>query len=120
MKPLEDAIANIFLPALLGHNCFPIEREILALPVRKGGIEVANPCNEAQLEYQTSRKITAPLVKRIELQMHEIRDNSEIQVFKLDARKEKSGVLSDRIESVVENASPKMKRMIVLASEKGG
>ena len=32
-------------------NCSPIEREIVALPVRKGGIGVANPCNEAQLEY---------------------------------------------------------------------
>ena len=119
LKPLEDAIANVFLPALLEHNCSPIEREILALPVRKGGIGVANPCNEAQLEYQASRKITAPLVKRIELQMHEIPDDSEIQVLKQDVRKEKSGVLSERVESVVENASPKMKRMIELASEKG-
>ena len=73
------------LPALLEHNCSPIEREIPALPVRKGGIGVANPCNEAQLEYQASRKITAPLVKRIELQMHEIPDDSEIQVLKQDA-----------------------------------
>ena len=119
LKPLEDAIANVFLPALLEHNCSPIEREILALPVRKGGIGVANPCNEAQLEYQASRKITAPLVKRIELQMHEIPDDSEIQVLKQDVRKEKSGVLSERVESVVENALPKMKRMIELASEKG-
>ena len=119
LKPLEDAIANVFLQALLEHNCSPIEREILALPVRKGGIGVANPCNEAQLEYQASRKITAPLVKRIELQMHEIPDDSEIQVLKQDVRKEKSGVLSERLESVVENASPKMKRMIELAPEKG-
>ena len=71
------------------------------------------------LEYQASTKITAPLVKRIELQMHEIPDDSEIQVLKQDVRKEKSGVLSERVESVVENASPKMKRMIELASEKG-
>ena len=119
MKPLEDAIANIFLPALLEHNCSLIEREILALPVGKGGIGVANPCNEAQLEYQPSRKITAPLVKRIELQMHKIPDDLEIQVLKQDARKEKSCVLSERVESVIENASPKMKRMIELASEKG-
>ena len=51
--------------------------------------------------------------------MHKIPDDSEIQVLKQDARKEKSGVLSERVESVVENASPKMKRMIELASEKG-
>ena len=101
------------------HNCSLIEREILALAVRKGGIGVANPCNEAPLEYQASRKIAAPLVKRIELQMHEIPDDSEIQVLKQDAGKEKNSVLSERVESVVKNASPKVHRMIELASEKG-
>ena len=82
-------------------------------------IGVANLCNEAQLEYQASRKITAPLLKLIELQMHEIPDDSEIHFLKQDAQKEKSSVLSERVKSVVENASPKMKRMIELASEKG-
>ena len=28
-----------FLPALTEHDCTPLEREILALPVRKGGLE---------------------------------------------------------------------------------
>ena len=51
--------------------------------------------------------------------MHEIPDDLEIQVLKQDARKEKSCVLSERVESVIENTSPKMKRMIELASEKG-
>ena len=47
LQPLEDAIANIFLPALVDHNCSSVERDILALPVRKGGIGGSN--NQALL-----------------------------------------------------------------------
>ena len=119
LQPLEDAIANIFLPALADHNCSSVERDILALPVRKGGIGVANPCSEAPLEYLASRKITAPLVERIQLQLHELPDDSEIHVLKKDARKEKNDALNERAESVIKSAPLKMKRMIELASEKG-
>ena len=119
LQPLEDAIASIFLPALVDHNCSLVERDILALPVRKGGIGVANPCNEAPLEYLASRKITAPLVERIQLQLHELPDDSEIHALKQDARKEKSDALNERAESVIESAPSKIKRMVELASEKG-
>ena len=51
--------------------------------------------------------------------MHEIPNDSGIQVLKQDAWNEKNGVLSERVESVVKNTSPKMKRGIELASEKG-
>ena len=109
LQPLEDAIANIFLPALVDHNCSSVEREILALPVRKGGIGVANPCSEAPLEYLASRKITTPLVERIQLQLHELPDDSEIHVLKQDARKEKNDALNERAESVIKSAPLKMK-----------
>jgi hypothetical protein len=37
LQPLEEAITKFLLPAS------PLEREILALPVKKGGIGVTNP-----------------------------------------------------------------------------
>ena len=40
LQPLEDSISNYLLPALVDHNCTPLERDILALPVKKGGIGV--------------------------------------------------------------------------------
>ena len=70
---------------MVDHNCSPVERDILALPVRIGGTGVANPCNEAPLEYLASSKITAPLVERIQLQLHELPDDSEIHALKQDA-----------------------------------
>ena len=55
-----------------GRTQLPPNRKRNSSPtVRKCGIE-ANPCNKAPFEYQILKKITAPLVKRIEFQMHEI------------------------------------------------
>ena len=43
LQALEEAITKFLLPALVDHKCSPLEREILALPVKKGGIGVTNP-----------------------------------------------------------------------------
>ena len=56
LQPLENAIAKVFLSAITEHECTQLEREILALPVRKGGLGVINPCQEATVEYARSRR----------------------------------------------------------------
>jgi hypothetical protein len=66
LQPLENAPANFLLPALFDHKCCPLERDILALPVRKGRIGLANLCIEAPLEYLVSKKVTAPLADQIQ------------------------------------------------------
>ena len=60
------AIAKVFLPAITEHECTQLEREILALQVRKGGLGVTNSYQEAAVEYAASTKITAPLVEQIQ------------------------------------------------------
>ena len=72
LQPLENAIAKVFLPAITEHECTQLEREILALPVRKCDLGVTNPSQEAAVEYAASRKITAPLVEQIQSQRHEL------------------------------------------------
>ncbi len=79
LQPLDDSISNYLLSALVDHNFTPLERDILAIPVKKGGIEVTNPCFEAPLEHSASKKVTAPMVEQIHLQAHNLPDDSEIQ-----------------------------------------
>ena len=119
LQPLEEAITKFLLPALVDHKCSPLEREILALPVKKGGIGVTNPCIEATLEYSVSRKVTTLLVEQIQEQIHELPDDSGVHELKQMARKEKNDTLNVMAKSVIDSAPPKMKRMIELASEKG-
>ena len=47
LEPLERAIGNVLIPAITGHTCTPAERELLALPVRLGGLGLTNPCRNA-------------------------------------------------------------------------
>ena len=65
LEPLERAIGNFFIPAMTGHICAPAERELLALPLRLGGLSLTNPCRNATKEYKASIRVTQPLVKQI-------------------------------------------------------
>ena len=64
-SPLDRAIKEELLPALVGREVSNKEREILALPVRFGGIEIQEPTKTAQREYENSMKITAVLTENI-------------------------------------------------------
>ena len=62
-QPLEDSIRENLLPAIIGRKISDMERRILALPVRFGGIGVLNPVETSNIEYDTSVKITSDLKK---------------------------------------------------------
>ena len=64
---------------MTGHTCTPAERELLALPVRLGGLGLTNPCRNATKEYKASIRVTQPLVKQIEAQALELPDDDDIR-----------------------------------------
>ena len=66
LQPLEDAIRHKFIPALTG-QCAPndTERELLALPVRLGGLGIINPAQLTSFQHTSSKEVTAPLVTLI-------------------------------------------------------
>ena len=119
LQPLENAIVKVFLQAITEHECTQLEREILALPVRKGGLEVTNPCQEADVEYVASTKITAPLVEQIQTQRYELLDDSRIQSLKQIARKEKNDAIHEKAEVINISTSQRTKRLLEFVSEKG-
>ena len=71
LQPLETAIQSHFIPALTGQS--PpgnLVRELLALPVRLGGLGLINPVAVAQDQHASSQLISAPLVERVLRQEH--------------------------------------------------
>ena len=58
LKPLEDAISNILIPAITERTFNQMDRDILALPVRLGGMGLSNPCHDAKQERDSSIKVT--------------------------------------------------------------
>ena len=60
-----DAIRTNLLPAILGRPVTNIERDMLALPLRHGGIGIQNPVLIADWEHMASKKITKSLADLI-------------------------------------------------------
>ena len=56
-KELEYEIHNTLLPAIIGREISELEREIIALPVRLGGLGIPMPDKESKHEYEASRLI---------------------------------------------------------------
>ena len=65
LGPLEHAIADSLILTLTGHTCTDAERNLLALPACKGGLDLVNPTELESPEYTASTKVTAPLAEQI-------------------------------------------------------
>ena len=65
LEPLERAIGDALIPSITGHKCKTSERELLALPVKKGGLEQENPVERAGFEHAISPQVTTPFVAQI-------------------------------------------------------
>ena len=65
-RPLEEAIRYKFLPAIIGQLALcDVERDLLVLPTRLGGLGVINPVTSSDFQHLTSNNISAPLTSLI-------------------------------------------------------
>ncbi len=60
-SPLEHTIRKVFISSLLGRQISDIERRLLSLPLRYGGMGIANPMVTCDREYEASISITESL-----------------------------------------------------------
>ena len=66
LQPLEELLRTKFIPSLTGRAApSDLERELLALPARLGGLGLLNPSHLSTTEYSASMKVTQPLVDHI-------------------------------------------------------
>ena len=119
LEPLEKAISQILIPAITDHQCNPLDRDILALPARLGGMGLENPSHEAEREYASSKRVTAPLVDQIVAQSHQLPNESHIKSTQQAVRKERVKECEDSAERIRESAPPGTQRILDVASEKG-
>ena len=90
MNQLESSISRVLIPAITDRQCGQLERDILALPVRLGGLGVANPSGDANLDYTSSVKVTAPLVEHIVAQVHQLPEDSLIRSVQQEVTAERA------------------------------
>ena len=81
LKPLDTKIDQEFIPAITeGHCCSHVERLLLSLPVKMGGLGLPIFTDICDLEYENSRRATSQLTKKIMNQIHEYKLNRAIQM----------------------------------------
>ena len=119
-QPLETSIRETFIPALIGRKISDIERRILALPVRFGGLGIADP-TKASFEYIASTTITANLTKIIFNQEEDFKNYNNDQVNKniAEIKSLKESRLKEEFEEIYKLVDNKMKRVLNLCQEKG-
>ena len=63
---------------------------IIILPVHLGGLGIANPSSDANFDYTSSVKVTAPLVEQIVSQVHQLPEDSLIRSAQQEVRAERA------------------------------
>jgi len=64
-EPLENAIRDQLIPVLVGRELSDAERQMLALPLRHGGLGLTDPQETAKTECEHSTQITNKLTAKI-------------------------------------------------------
>ena len=119
---LLPLIKSNLIPALTGrpppNN---IDRDLLALPARLGGLGIVNPTTLSTSEYPASVSITAPLSDLILNQCQEYPlDCIEKQLHaKKEVHKQKRDQANTSISTMRQILSPSLRQAVDLAQEKG-
>ena len=120
LLPIEDIIQNRFIPAITGGRiCSEEERKILSLPTRYGGLVIPIFHEQAEVEYNNSRRITTELTSLIiAQQMEYMVDELTIKKIKLKIKNEKENRHKNVMEHLKDNMSEKSKRLLQLSTER--
>ena len=102
LEPLERAVSQILIPTITGHKINQLERDVLSLPVRCGGLGFGNPQAEAARELNSSVETTAPLVDQIMSQQHQLPDDSVVNLAKQTSRHKREEDVKEKVRSIYE------------------
>ena len=94
LKPLDAKIDQELIPAITeGHHCSRVERLLLSLPVKMGGLGLPIFSESCELEFKNSKRATSQLTEKIMNQIHEYNLNrakqKEIELVIEKERKER-------------------------------
>ena len=120
-QPLEEVIRDTFIPAVIGRKVSDVERRMLALPVRFGGIGILNPTETADMKFDISVRITSELkgiIYNQEANLDNLNDERIMAAIN-QTKQEKGNRLTQEFESVKSLVNDDLKRCLDLAREKG-
>ena len=119
LKPLDDAIDNKLLPAIIGStNISEVDRNMYSLPIKSGGLGIPIFQDKADQNHSTSIQITAPLAAIMVLQGNNLPNPEEEAKVKAEVRRSNSNLQKQREEMIVSSLSERAQKSVEQASEK--
>ena len=121
LLPLEIAIQQHFIPALMGlPPCSMVVRDLLALPARHGGLGIINPTTLSSSYYSASEVIARPLVSFIVSQeANPNMDLETIEATKKEVRTMNCTRHAQQASNIKDQLPDDLKCHAELGSEKG-
>ena len=110
LEPLDRVITNDFIPSLFGTSISPNERDLLALPIKDGGMGMRIWQNEADDSFTTSKEVTKPLQSQILKQIVDLPTHEDVVSAKSRAMNAMTAKRNGNTTAIIEKQSTKMKR----------
>ena len=119
MAEIENVVRNELIPALTGGKfCSDVERNVLSLPTKLGGLGLDIIHATAQHQYVSSRKFTEKLVENVKSQTKEVtQDIVALNMVKAEIRKAKKQLNQQKLASL--HLEEEQKRQLVILQEPG-
>ncbi len=119
LEQIDTILTDKFIPALFGRELTSIERELVALPVKEGGMGIKEVSKCSTVSYQVSKDITAPLVKQIVDQSDFIPSPTDVSKARTTAMEKVRSDEKKRFEEVRDKQSGEIKRSLQQITEPG-
>ena len=119
LKPLDDAITEVLIPALFGSDLTVNEREILTLPIKNGGLGLRKVVDYADISYEASISINQPLITQILTQSDDLPEVNKVKEVKSAALLAYKSKINEKHDDVKNSQEANMQRFIEQLSEPG-
>ena len=120
-KPLEDAIRNKLIPAIVGREVSNTERKMISLPYRYGGLGIQIPNETADREFESSSQITKELTRLITSQAMDFDtyDQAYMRTTKLQLKNDRKQQLKQESQAIIDVLPEAQRIAFKFAQEKG-
>ena len=121
-EPLEHAIRHDFIRTVFKREINDMERDLLSLPARMGGMGIFKPTDECLISSTNSAFISAPLVRLIIKQEYQLDPRElaeEMKNLRAEIDKQTDARYKTKRDLSIANAPAELKMAVQAASEKG-
>ena len=114
-----DYLRSRFIPAITGgHICSDVERALLAIPVKFGGLGLQNLCEVANTELLNSKEKTRELYENVIKQNKDFQiDSEKTKTIKYELKRRKISNYTNKLEELRNSMNEKMKRCNDISNE---